>query len=126
MSKNIKEWLYSYLGLYVIPLGIEFGKNIIETSQPELIRNFVTFFFSIFLSPLLAIFGYFIALSSNSGEAPAYTADFKFSLCVALFVSISCFIFGLLNRHVLWGKLVNAAGFSLWCIGGVIALSPST
>ena len=125
MRKNIAQWLsiylFPYFSLFII--NALSGTDILFWVRlgdiEETLRNI---FMVMIASPFLALLGYTIGFSSST---PLYTTEFKSALFACLIVSVALFIFGITKRKQLWGKIINAIGFYLWCIGGIISAGAS-
>jgi len=102
MNANIKQWLTVYLVPYIL-IGI-------FTSGAGLL-----------IFPIAGIFGVFIPLFTT---APYLTVSFKALFFLVLILSIVLFFIGYKLRTRLWGKIVNASGFYLWCMAGLVGLGP--
>lgn len=85
-----------------------------------------TIFVPMITAPLFAAMGYSVGITADVNEAPSYTLELKAALFVCLLLSIVIFIMGFRKRKNLWGKALNALGFYLWRLGGLISLAPST
>ena len=102
MNSDKKHWLAVYLIPYTL-VGI------------------FTLGVGLFILPLGGTLGVIVGLSSTE---PYFTSSFKLALGLALCVAIFLFIVGYKYRNKLWGKIINAVGFYLWCFAGVVGFGP--
>ena len=128
MKKTILEWGLVYLLPYAVITSILLfqGKGLGGDTLDSIGAFLSTILIPIIATPLLALMGYFIGFSASPESASFYTIEFKLALVACFAASISFFIIGIKKREKLWGKIINAAGFYLFCAGGLISIAPST
>jgi hypothetical protein len=127
MNKNISQWIVVYLLPYSV-VAVSTLMNGVGLGGAKLDGAIIvlkTIFIPMVASPFLASMGYIIGFTAETKNAPFYTVEFKLALVACFIVSIVMFVVGVKNRNKLWGKALNATGFYLWCIGGLVSLAPS-
>jgi len=128
MKSSAAQWIAVYFFPYIIIViftivsGVGYGGAALV--------DFGSFIKSIFLPiiavPPMAVFGYKVGFSANSESAAFYTLEFKLALAACLAFAALLFVCGIRKRKAFWGKIVNAFGFYVFCIGGLVSLAPST
>lgn len=127
MKKTILQWIAVYLLPYIaiVAITLSQGKGLGGEILDDIRTILASIFVPMFAPPLLAILGYGIGFSASSASTSFYTIEFKLALMAFIIVSLGLFTFGIKKRDKLWGKIINATGFYVFCMGGLISLAPS-